>query len=398
MLPVIPLLFALMQSSAWGPATPPASMPHIQDGCSGISMGPGGPRVLRWAGCESRYWDVVCPMSSDTCSDGRKITTVRASPAQCETAPGVWTTVPADTGCYGVRGLESWAQTTSYLSWGAELDRSPWGPSSRGGAIEAIADGWRVSKALDEPNSGWAQRLTGMGDGAMWTTSYILRTMTPIPMALYAGSSQSCGQETLDTGGQWQTLSCSREVPAPSDPVASIYPGANTTGTPYSVDAKAAWTVRGDTPGRACWGGEAPVTCDADRHTISTEGWPTEEGEISISFVSGDPAATGRRTLFAGNAQTSCRLWILPSGNLQIGNCPDWPSNLGTEDVQIRDGGRHTVTIRRRAGRVSIWLDGEQKIDSERPPLTWDPEVHLGTTGTTNHLNGSISRLSWRTP
>src|SRR5690606_29805552 len=27
------------------------------------------------------------------------------------------------TGCYSVRGLEAWAANTSYLSWGAELDR-----------------------------------------------------------------------------------------------------------------------------------------------------------------------------------------------------------------------------------------------------------------------------------
>src|SRR5690606_5277561 len=88
----------------------------------------------------SRGFRMTCDMRSDTCSDGRKITTVRATPVPCETSPGVWEMVPEDTGCYSVRGLESWAANTSYLSWGAELDRSPWILSD--GATRAKQDGF----------------------------------------------------------------------------------------------------------------------------------------------------------------------------------------------------------------------------------------------------------------
>src|SRR5690606_41253421 len=87
---------------------------------------------------------VACDMRSATCGDGRKIATQRATPVPCETSPGVWEMVGPDEGCYSVRGLESWASTTSYLSWGAELDRSPWGVVE--GATLAKHDGfYRIS-------------------------------------------------------------------------------------------------------------------------------------------------------------------------------------------------------------------------------------------------------------
>src|SRR5690606_31916034 len=88
---------------------------------------------------------VACDMRSSTCSDGRQITTVRASPVPCEVSPGVWEMVPENTGCYSVRGLESWDATTSYLSWGAELDRSPW-RALAGAAVQSLpTGGYRVS-------------------------------------------------------------------------------------------------------------------------------------------------------------------------------------------------------------------------------------------------------------
>lgn len=360
-----------------------------------ICMGECGDGPVVWRASPARGRLVVaCDMTSDTCSDGRKITTTRATPVPCEVSPGVWEMVPEDEGCYGVRGLESWASTTTYLSWGAELDRSPWGPSPRGGAIEAIADGWRVYKDLSEPNSGWAQRLTGMGDGTIWTTSYILRTMTPIPMAMYAGSSQSCGQETLDTGGQWQTLSCSREVPAPADPVASIYPGGNTTGTPYSVDAKAAWVVRGTTPGRACWGGEAPVTCAADRHTISTDGWPTEAGEICLTTTIG--RASGTAVILDGRpgfVSQGPLLSMTPSGRI------DWTSSGTTlQGPVVPKGVAHVICAGRRDGKLTLSVNGVSVPPIDGPALAWEPMAVLGDSvgATPQHIDGTIGPIRIR--
>src|SRR5690606_8096463 len=92
---------------------------------------------------------VACDMRSDTCSDGRKITTTRATPVPCEVAPGVWEMVPENTACISYRGLESWAANTSYLSWGAELDREPWAPL-RSGTIEKLSDGYRITSAAGQ--------------------------------------------------------------------------------------------------------------------------------------------------------------------------------------------------------------------------------------------------------
>src|SRR5690606_7936775 len=83
---------------------------------------------------------------------------------------------------------------------------------------------------------------------------------------------------------------------APSDEFSTYSCTKTITGTPTSmsihvysdighIDVIGCWLTKSDTPGRPCWGGEAPVTCAADRHTISTEGWPTESGEACITVI-----------------------------------------------------------------------------------------------------------------
>src|SRR5690606_32988610 len=97
-------------------------------------------KSIQWRGL--RFY---CDMRSDTCSDGRRITTVRATPVPCETSPGVWEMVPENTACISYRGLESWASTTSYLSYGAELDRSPW-QAVDGATVQSLpTGGYRVT-------------------------------------------------------------------------------------------------------------------------------------------------------------------------------------------------------------------------------------------------------------
>src|SRR5690606_1926764 len=158
---------------------------------------------------------VACDMTSDTCSDGRKIATVRASPVPCETSPGVWEMVPEDTGCYSVRGLESWAATTSYLAYGAELDREPWG-ALRGGTIEALADGYRVTSAAGEAEvSGRIQVLPTQSEEGPVTLSCIVRTQQPIGrLTLEAGSGVVRHFAPFDTAGKWEIVSVSGTVAA----------------------------------------------------------------------------------------------------------------------------------------------------------------------------------------
>src|SRR5690606_9933118 len=120
---------------------------------------------------------VACDMRSDACSDGRQITTERATPVPCETSPGVWEIVPEDVGCYSVRGLESWAANTSYLSWGAELDRSPWQVTA-GTSIAPLPDGgYRVCQ--DTGTSGIRQYAGDhITQGETFTLAGLLRANT----------------------------------------------------------------------------------------------------------------------------------------------------------------------------------------------------------------------------
>src|SRR5690606_36188054 len=94
----------------------------------------------------------------------------------CETSPGVWEMVPEDTGCYSVRGLESWAANTSYLSWGAELDRSPW-RVVEGAGIEKVENFWRLSGTLH--HSRLIQSV--LPDSGTYTLACSMRTLEPRP-------------------------------------------------------------------------------------------------------------------------------------------------------------------------------------------------------------------------
>src|SRR5690606_38243896 len=166
---------------------PGLDSPRVQPGptiCVGECAGP-----VVWGPAERGRLVVACDMTSDTCSDGRKITTTRATPVPCEVAPGVWKMVPEDTGCYSVRGLESWAATTSYIAHGAELDRRPWG-ALRGGTIEALADGYRITSAAGESGvSGRIQVLSAQPEDGPVTLSCIVRTQQPIGrLTLEAGT------------------------------------------------------------------------------------------------------------------------------------------------------------------------------------------------------------------
>src|SRR5690606_29619555 len=170
-----------------------------------------GPVV--WGPAERGRLVVACDMTSDTCSDGRKITTTRATPVPCEVAPGVWKMVPEDTGCYSVRGLESWAPNTTYLSYGAELDRSPWAPL-RSGTIEKLSDGYRITSAAGQSQpSGRIQVLSPQETEGPVTLSCVVRTQSPLDrLTLEAGSGVVRHMQALDTGGQWETVSVSGTV------------------------------------------------------------------------------------------------------------------------------------------------------------------------------------------
>src|SRR5690606_24460172 len=215
---------------------------------------------------------------------------------------------------------ESWGSTTSYLSWGAELDRSPWG-SIRGGTLERVSDGWRVSNDPAQANSGWFYMGGAADEGVTYTVACRVRAETPTTLRVVPLDVTS-GCPLHQVGAEWATVSCTLTAEAGGRERAHIWPGVGQEG-PASVIVAGCWLTRTSTPGRACWGGEAPVTCADDRHTIGTEGWPTESGEICITVALREIA--NWNTLIR-NPVNGLRLEVRSSGTLYLANIT--PTNL----------------------------------------------------------------------
>lgn len=326
-----------------------------------------------------------CDFLSDTCSDGRKIVTERSTPVPCEKEEGVWSRAEVDEGCYNWKGeLEIAAQNTSYLSWGSDFGQESWN-SWRGGTVEAIADGFRVRNDPNQNHSGIAQSISGAGGEGIWTSAYILRSFEDVPYRLWAGSSQWCGSDfTLNTGGRWERFSCTTTVP--QTPMASIWPGSNAGDVPrpqYYVDAKASWVVRASLPGRACWDdSEAPVHCAADRHSVSTDDFPTERGAITI-------AVTIKDNYFPIGGD----VWLLDGRDVSNPEAPN-PYIQSTGRIRFRAGGvvhgsgsptlewdiERTYLLRFEVGgeETRIYRDGVFIYSAATGPWAWAEQADLG--------------------
>lgn len=242
-------------------------------------------RRRRWTthGSDRGRLVVACDMRSATCSDGRQITTTRSTPVPCETYPGVWEMVPENTACISYRGLESWASTTSYLSYGAELGRSPWTSGGAAGHVVRVYDVEGTNRMCQEaplsPTSpaGRYQLTPIPTDAGTNTLSCIARPNTGSNIRLNAGDSSKAAVFPMEPG--WARYTHSTEVEEGQGDAMSVYTLGQTC-----IDITGCWYTKTSTPGRACWGGEAPVTCADDQHTVSTDGWPTTHGSIEVVF------------------------------------------------------------------------------------------------------------------
>lgn len=346
----------------------------------GIGWGPTTKRAKRH--------DVTCPMTSDTCSDGRKITTVRASSVPCEVSPGQWVDVPANVGCYGVRGLESWAQTTSYLSWGRDFSRPAWSKAS-GATVEEVAGGsWRVHGTA---SSSFMQQLTATAQGETWTASCIMRAGTSRKAGLHAVTVAAGGVlKEFDLTDEWATYSNTVTATAAGSAMVGVYPAR--AGAGY-MDVAGCWLTKSATPGRPLWGGEAPVSSGPDNHTISTAGWPTTAGEISITFTVG--ASEKPRYIVDGRmsgATTNSLLMVDTAGRLRV-DLVAGKVNLGP--VLALDVAHHARLVMA-GGRTHVFVNGGLVFDLPDTP-TWGAAATVGQRWTNDEaINGSISRLSWR--
>src|SRR5690606_2804295 len=79
----------------------------------------------------------------------------------------------------------------------------------------------------------------------------------------------------INLSTEWKVYTHTLEMAAGKKPGVSI--GKNDPNTP-AIYIAGCWLVKSSEPGRPVWGSEGPVTCARDRHTISTEGWPTTSG------------------------------------------------------------------------------------------------------------------------
>ena len=361
------LLAQIVQSWPW------LDSPLVQPGptiCVGECAGP-----VVWGPAERGRLVVTCDMTSDTCSDGRKITTTRATPVPCEVSPGVLEMVPEDTGCYSVRGLESWAANTSYLSWGAELDRSPWTVDAQA-SIAALPDGgYRVCHIDPAAGNHGLRQLLGGARPETLTVAAIARANTA-PSALIGAWSQF---STLTLPVSWNLVAVTKQTASGASGQTFFYP--RPAGQGRCIDLLATWLTHTDTPGRACWGGEAPVTCAADRHTISTEGWPTTEGEISMVVELNEPLSEGRNAwLFDGRDAgdlMGVNPYIQPDGRLRFrvaGTVYGSASPMLTWEV----GRPYALRFLRKGGQTYIYRDGALVYSVATPDWAWVPSAHLG--------------------
>lgn len=336
-----------------------------------------------------RGFRMTCDMRSDTCSDGRRITTVRATPVPCETSPGVWEMVPEDTGCYSVRGLESWAQNTSYLSWGAEFDRSPWVVMS-GSQLSALPEGgYRLCQTGTDPNTGLNQTYSaGLQEEEWATVAVIARPNTASAMMLGVALGQY-NNNLMMTGQDWRIYSYSARYDSTTQRV-HIYPRPG--GQQLCIDLLGAWLAKSNTPGRACWGGEAPVTCARDFHRMSAAGFPTTMGEISwvMSLERMPDGGSGLRGIvWADGAPIPNRISLMGDGGIRVYT---GETAYTTGPLSWEPGRSYTFRLIMAEDGWKVVRDGE--LVGSTPPLgsmDWRDTVRLGDL-----LDGAISSLRVR--
>lgn len=109
------------------------------------------------------------------------------------------------------------------------------------------------------------------------------------------------------------------------------------------------------------------VTCAADRHTISTEGWPTEAGEISVTFFLGP--SNNHQYIIDGRAAGDVQgktLLLVERQNKKL-RLDIVPGQAVTGPI-LEAGKWYSVKILVRDGRTRVLLDGVEVINVAGTP------------------------------
>src|SRR5690606_14580875 len=278
-----------------------------------------------------------------------------------------------------------WASNTRYLAYGAELDRNPepWRISSRG---TATGHGAYTTICTADAGIGgvWQAGLGTAREGELRTGSAIARS----------GDGSLLNLRTADrlmgefvTGAEWKTYSATLEMNAGDPGTFSVFSRLR-----GCVDAIAAWLTKTATPGRACWGGEAPVHCDAGLHTISTEGWPTTEGELSITYTNMQGTWSGESIFIADGSRFQIK--AVTDGRIRVflnGVPTTLPGNPAWRPL---DQVQHIRAVLS-AGSLEVFVNGVSVGSVETGPNDYSGTARIGST-TTTWANGSIRFLRIR--
>lgn len=330
------------------------------------------------------------PGVAPRCSDGRTITTTRATSVPCETSPGVWVDVPAGQACVSVRGLEAWGATTNYIANTHLL--SGWSASANT-TITALGGetGFNVVRAVGggSAQTAVAYRIN-VAAGETWTWAVDLRRA--------AGTSPNV--RTLLANG----TGCAYSTRVPSDDWTLVTGTCITTASPNagitldlasaeegSWDFRNARSVKGTTPGRPCQGTNASgTTCAADVHTVSTSGWPTASGWIEMAFRPTEAMEGGAEhgLLFDG---TRLQMKFTTTGQLRV-FVNGTGMTLSTKPTVLA---ANVIRLSFKSGTTTVRFNGVEIGSMAGTPTTYGGTITLGNAGGTVDLNGSISRLSW---
>ena len=309
-------------------------------------------------------------------------------------SPGVWEMVPENTGCYSVRGLESWEANTSYLAYGAELDHPAW--SRHSGISVAARDGvWEIMRNRVSVG-GVYQDLLDLSpvEPEAWTASCVMKAGTSSAARLVA--QRGAGWPRIQLTENWDTYSVTNTVQPGQLPGLVVGPDEDQK----SILVAGCWLTRTSTPGRACWGGEAPVTCAADRHTISTEGWPTEAGEVSFIYT---PGTIDDESKYFVSAMTytsvGWEVYVRFGSPLAFMSHASGSSQIVESDPLTWETRPYHIRVRWRTGEVVFWRDG---VEVGRGSLNLVPAgplpstARIGRRESSGGLNGSIRSLTVR--
>jgi len=342
----------------------------------------------------ANVFELVCRGTS--CSDGRPIVTTRTGPVPCQSQPGVITYPGTNQACVNWRGeTEVWGQNQTLISFGSDLAGGVWAKSNL--SVTALpGGGFTLTKQTPELRFASNERAALVANSSQ-TAACIVKPRTATQVAIDAIRAKAATIVTLSEG--WQTVSDTKTGVAGDVPGVSVGPAAGAVGD--SIDVLGCWNAAASTPGRACWpasGGAVPFSCNADVHAVDTTGFPTDGGEVSVTWKLEEACPSGQLcVIFDGRTEsvaTAPNVSIGSTGLLQLGG-------IGTTLVfaAAQVGVAETLRWKLVGGLLSVWRNGVLVVDQvPRSAMAWGATARLGSRYSNEAwINGSWSSLRVKT-